>query len=192
MTRYQIKIYDGDLTDLTHEVASQIIAGAGEAVVGQSGAPDPGTLYPAVFDTCKEVLKAHTRGFHVCGCMAHCDRESVRTELASPYAPVPDLAKMDYRDPRIHRYVLSIDVPLVDFVRVLEVKVLHSVASHAAVKNWHRLLFPIIRTAVETTLGKYLYHSPCCNRGEYLCEIGTCTEFDPWERVRPKAVPDRH
>lgn len=48
------------------------------------------------------------------------------------------------------------------------------------------MLFPVVRNAVEPLLGKHLAYSPSCNRGEYLCQVGVCTEFDPWERVEPK------
>lgn len=182
--RYQLKVLDANLTDLVHEIATHVVA---QAVCAVPGEIQGIKLYPWVFQECKSVLKNYVRGFHVCGCRPHCDQESQRTELADAAAPAQDLGRVSYRSPRINRYVLMLDIPLKEFAKEFEVGILKAVAQHTPVKNWHGKLFPLIRDAVEKTFGKYLYYSPACNRGEYLCETGTCTAFDPWEQVQPKA-----
>lgn len=186
MTRYQIKIPGGDLTDLLHEIALNAVS----HVVVTAGAVEPTAqlrseaLYPAVFEACKGVMKKYVRGFHVCGCRPHCDLESILTELAAPDAPSP---RLDPKSPPAGRYVLSLDIPLKEFTKQLETSVVKAVAENTSVHNWHKLLFPVVRNSIEPTLGKYVSYSPGCNRGEYICAVGVCTEFDPWERVAPKA-----
>lgn len=183
MTRYQIKIVDADLTDLVDEIATRVLA--------QSIAPPPAdprsmAAFPDVFETCKGLLKEHVRGFHVCGCLAHCDVESGRTELAKPFEPPQNISRLDWRSPWIRRYVLSLEIPLKEFTRELEVRILRAIAEHLGEAPWRGHLFTIIREAVEGTLGKYLYYSPSCNREEFMCEVGVCTEFDPWQHVQPQ------
>lgn len=180
MTRYQIRIVDAGLSDLVHEIALQI---TGQAV--SAGGPDVKArdLYPAVFAACKGTLQACVRGFHVCGCARHCDAEGQKTELAPPGA---DASKDAPR--RMRRYILSIDVPLRKFAQDVEFKILRAVAEHSPVKNWRRKLFPIVRKVVEPVLGRALVYSPACNRDEFICQAGACTEFDPWEKVEPRVV----
>lgn len=179
MTNYQIKIVDEDLTDFVHEITAQVTAR-----VVSAGGPEVKAreVYPAVFAAAKEALRACVRGFHVCGCARHCDAESEGTELGTGES----VGRLDAK--RVHRYVLSIEVPLAAFARDVEFKILKAVADHAPIKNWHGRLFPIVRHVVEPLLGRHLYFSPACNRGEYLCEVGACTEFDPWAGVAPKEV----
>lgn len=191
MTRYQIKLFDTDVTDLVHEIASQALARASQGAGDEAQSPDLATVYPAVFEACKNQLRRHTRGFHACGCMPHCNLGSRPAELARSAGPPPDLHGVDPRDSRIHRYVLDLEVPLGRFIRDLEADIVRAVASHMPVKNWHGLLYPVIRDVVESTMGKYLYQSSCCGQ-MYLCEVGVCTEFDPWERVQPASVHGQH
>jgi hypothetical protein len=186
MTRYQIKVPGGHLTDLVHELATQSISHA----VVTAGVIEPNAkihaakLYPAVFRAARDVLKKYVKGFHVCGCRPHCDNESEPTELARPGGARP---RVMAKAPPLSRYVLSLEVPLKEFAKELETELIRAIAGLSAVKNWRKLLLPTIRDAVEPTLGRYLSYSPSCNRGEYLCTVGACTEFDPWEEIAPKA-----
>jgi hypothetical protein len=182
MTNYQIKIPDGHLTDLVHEITIGVVSrSVVTAAAIEPGAKIPSAqLYPSVFETCKSVLKRYVRGFHVCGCRPHCDRESQGTELGKPAVLT--------RNSTVARYVLSLEVPLKDFAKELEAELVKSVSRLIQLHNWHKLLFPVVREVVEPILGKYLSYSPTCNRGEYLCTVGACTEFDPWEDIQPRAL----
>ena len=174
MTRYQIKLADRDLTDLVQEVAEIVVAHVVEAaaIVEPKAEIRHDELLPAVYEACKAVLKKYVQGFHVCGCRPHCD-------LNTPEAP---------RGSRVNRYILSLDVPLTEFEKELEVEIIRAVASRTPVKNWKKLLLPVIRNVVEPTLGRYVHFSLTCNRGNYMCEVGVCTEFDPWERAQAAAT----
>jgi hypothetical protein len=183
MTRYQITVLDGDMTDVVHEIAVQVTA----RLVQISGeGTETAALYPAIFQAAKESLRPHVRGFHVCGCRPHCIEESAPTELAARGVPAQDLAAVHFRSPRIHRYVLILDIPLREFARDFEIAIMKAAASHSRVRNWKRSLFPAIRNIVEPILGRYLYFTPSCNRPNFICEVGVCTEFDPWDHVAPK------
>lgn len=181
MTRYQIKVPGGHLNDLIHEMTTQVISRA----VITAGVIDPQAhvrateLYPAVFESARDVLKKYVRGFHVCGCRPHCDNESQPTELAR--------GKVLTQAPPLMRYVLSLEIPLQEFAKELETEIIRAIAKLALVKNWRKLLLPAVRTAVEPILGRYLSYSPACNRGEFMCTVGACTEFDIWQTVAPKA-----
>lgn len=181
--RYQIKIVDADLRDLVHEIANAVCSWC---ALASRGAVSSLRLYPSVFEACKSSLQGRVRGFHVCGCRPHCDLESGPTELGKPLYAGRELLEVERGSGRVRRYVLLLDIPLKSFARDLEVRILRAVAEHAPVKNWRGLLFPVIREAVERVLSQHLYDSPTCNRGEYLCEVGVCTEFDPWTEVRPQ------
>ncbi|MBI4243941.1 MAG: hypothetical protein HY606_07620 [Planctomycetes bacterium] len=181
--RYQIKALDHDLTDIVHELTTQVVS---RVVVASSGQISDLALYPHVFEAGKKVLKKYVRGFHVCGCRMHCDLEAKLTEMAKDDSAERELKGIDFRSRRINRYVLFIDVLLSQFCKELEVAILREVAKHSPVKNWRGLLFPIIKNGVEQVLSKYIYYSLTCNRGEYICQVGTCTEFDPWTKIRPQ------
>lgn len=181
MTRYQIKIVNGDLTDMVVEIATQtaahVISLAGPAVRDLA-------VYPPIAAAVKTVLHRYVRGFHVCGCTRHCDEGSEPTELRDPRNPAPAVDQAVLRTTRVRRYVLNLEIPLSAFARELEVEVMRAVAhSLPDVRNWHGLLFPVIRQTIEPIVGKYVYYTPTCNQGQYICEIGACTEFDPWHRV---------
>ncbi len=182
MTRYQIKVPDGDLTDLVHELTHRIISRATSvaSIVETSPKTEHEKLYRDVFGACKTVLQRYVRGFHVCGCRPHCDAESAATDLRSTAKARPGTT--------VARYVLSLEVPLAEFAKEIEVEAIRAVAGDIHVKNWKKLLLPIVKDAVEPTLGKYVSYSPTCNRGEYICTVGVCTEFDPWERIAPRPV----
>lgn len=183
MTRYQITVLDGDMTDVVHEIAVQVVA----QLVRISGeGTESSALYPAIFAACKDSLRPHVRGFHVCGCRPHCIEGTELTELACAGVPPQNLAVAHYRSTRVHRYVLTLDIPLRLFARDLEVAIMKAAASHSRVRNWKRSLFPAIRNIVEPILGRYLYFTPSCNRPNFICEVGVCTEFDPWDHVAPK------
>jgi hypothetical protein len=180
MTNYQIKISGGTLADLVHEIAARTMS---QAVV-TAGALDPSVridaarLYPGLFAACKEALRPYVRGFHVCGCRPHCDLESQSTELGRAAAVTGSVS----------RYVLSLDIPLKEFAKDLEARMTRVVAGVIPLANWRKLLFPVIRDVIQPTLGRHLTWSPTCNRGEYLCTVGACTEYDPWATVEPRAA----
>ncbi len=181
MPRYQIKIVDAGLVELVDGMASRILERASQA----SGVDLRSTeLHDAVFYACRDALQTCVRGFHVCGCMTHCDEESRSTHLSKDSPVFADVAKIG-RSRRIRRYVLSLDVRLVDFVKGLQVVIARAIAAAGLVRDWGGTLGPVIQEVVESSLGPHIFFSPACNRGEYLCTVGTCTEFDPWEEVRP-------
>src|SRR3990170_3493677 len=134
MTQYQIKVLDKDLTDLVHELSTQIVS---QVVVISKKQIEDMKLYPAVFKASKEVLKRYVHGFHVCGCRPHCDLEAQSTELQNPDMPKQNFGGVNFRSPRIKRYVLSIDVTLKKFTKELEIEVLKNIAKNSKVKNWH-------------------------------------------------------
>ncbi len=182
-TRYQIKIVDADLVDLVHEVTIEVLLSANAVAGREVRSPDS---YNAVFAAIRRVLQKYVRGFHVCGCATHCEEESEPT-IYSEGSPVGVEVKALGKTRRIRRYVLSIELPLTEFMKEMEVEIVRGLASHASVRDWHGLIGPKVRDIVETGLGKHIFYNPGCNRGEYICEVGSCTEFDPWESVRPDA-----
>lgn len=190
MSRYQIKILDGDLTDLIHELATRVTTQRKKG--DYDGAA--GAAYCAVFDALKATLKPYVRGFHVCGCRIHCDRESKPTELRAPGGEGQWHESEGYDSPRvhpsrIHRFVLTLDVPLRRFIHELEVATFRVLeADPIAGAAPRREVFRMIRDNVARVFGKYLYYCPECNREAYLCVVGECTEFDPWRSVAPRTA----
>jgi hypothetical protein len=180
--RYQIKVLDGDLLDIVHELATQVCAGV---VTAAEGRIRNLRLYPAVFAACRDYLRARVRAFHVCGCAIHCSDRTARTELAS--ADEQPLSDVDPRSPRIRRYVIDLDVPVVEFARELERLVLAAVSRAVVLQTADGKLREAIQEAVEPVLGRYLYSSQGCNEENFLCRLRECTQYDPWERVLPKA-----
>lgn len=181
MPRYQIKIVDASLVELLDGMASRALDRASAAAGRHLDTPE---LHDAVFFACRDALKTCVRGFHVCGCMAHCDEES-RPTAFSKDSPIPAEVSRIGRSRRIRRYILSLDVRLVDFVKDLEIRIAREIATRTGVRDWGGTLGPAIRGVVETGLGPHVFFSPACNRGEYICTVGACTEFDPWEEIRP-------
>lgn len=182
MPRYQIKIVDGSLADVLDGMAAQALDRASAAAGLDLRSPE---LHDEVFFACKAALGACVRGFHVCGCMDHCDEESRATTLSKESTVADEVARIG-RSRRVRRYILSLDVRLGDFVKDLQVRIVRAIAERATVRDWGGTLGPAIQQVVEASLGPHLFFSPACNRGEYICTVGTCTEFDPWEEIRPR------
>ncbi len=182
MPRYQIKIVDASLVDLLDGMASQALDRASAAAGVDLRSQE---LHDEIFFACRGALQACVRGFHVCGCMDHCDEESRGTPLSKDSPVAAEVARIG-RSRRIRRYILSVDVRLVDFVKDLQVRIVRAIAARATVRDWGGALGPAIQQVVETSLGPHLFFSPACNRGEYICTVGTCTEFDPWEEIQPR------
>ena len=193
MMRYQIKIVDAHLVDLVDEIVTRSLKAA---VASGKGVYRDREAYPAVFEACKAFLKGTVRGFHVCGCVAHCDAASGPTELADPSDPPRGACGLDHRSSRIRRYVLLLDIPLRTFARDLAVRILRAIPAYADPGDRKlRHLYPEVLETVGKVLGKYLQFSPECNREQYLCEVGVRTEFDAWEAVQPRGDrrwPGRH
>ncbi len=179
-TRYQIKVIDADLVDLVHEITVEVLLSANAVAGKEVRSPDS---YNAVFNAIRQVLQKYVRGFHVCGCMSHCEDESEETAYSSG-SPVTAEVKKLGKTRRIRRYVLSLDVQLSEFMRELEVEIVRGLAAHSTVKDWHGLIGPSVRDIVEKGFGKHIFYNPGCNRGEYICQVGVCTEYDPWEMIR--------
>ena len=181
--RYQIRVLDGDLIDIVQEIATQV---SSQVVAAASGQVKNFWIYPKVFGAVKEQLKGRVRAFHVCGCAQHCNESVTVTELSDPTYDAQDFSKVDLRSKRVHRYVLELDVSLSDFAEALEAHIVDVVRCETKLAAWHVPLFNAIKNAVEPVLGRYLYYSDGCNQENFLCEVGACTEFDPWERVALK------
>lgn len=188
MSRYQIKVLDGDLSDLIHELSLRATGPAEGVVLSRPGLRES---YVEVFSAVKAVLQKHVRGFHVCGCSKHCDLESRPSEMRTPAAAPQSFEGLPVgsfliHPSRIHRYVLSLEVPLREFAKELEVAIFRILERHPEAGRSRKVLFRWIRENVLVVLGKYVYCCPQCNRGDDLCEIGVCTEFDPWKAVAPR------
>lgn len=181
--RYQIRVLDGDLIDVVQEIATQVTS---QVVAAAGGQVRDFRIYPKVFAAVKGELKGSVRAFHVCGCATHCSEAVVATELADPQYHAQDFKRVDPRSNRIRRYVLELDVALADFAETLESRLVDLVRAETKLSAWHVPLLNAIRTAVEPVLGRYIYYSEGCNQENFLCEVGVCTEFDPWERVALK------
>lgn len=190
MSRYQIKVLDGDLSDLVHELSMRVTRRSEHPV---REAPEKAVTYADVFRAVREVLKGFVRGFHVCGCSRHCDLGSRPTELRATHHSKQAFERlpidsMRIHPSRVHRYVLALDIPLREFVKRVEVAVFQTMERHPEEGRSRAVLFRWIREHVLLVLGKYLYFCPECNSGSDLCELGVCTEFDPWEGVEPRQV----
>ncbi len=183
MPRYQIKIVDTSLVELLDQLAARALDRASEASKVDLRSPE---LHSDVFFACRDALKECVRGFHVCGCMDHCDEESRTTPLSTGSPVLEQVAQIGPRNRRVRRYVLSLDVRLVDFVKDVQVRIVRAIAARTTVKDWGGQLGPAIQQVVQDGLGPHIFFSPACNRGEYICTVGVCTEFDPWEDIVPR------
>lgn len=181
--RYQIRILDGDLIDMVQEMTTQI---SSQVVAAAAGQVRDFRIYPKVFAAVKQHMKGCVRAFHVCGCAQHCSEAVYATELSDPQYYPQDFSKVDPRSKRVHRYVLEMDVALSDFAESLESHIVDVVRAETKLSAWHVPLLNAIKNAVEPVLGRYLYYSEGCNQENFLCEVGACTEYDPWERVALK------
>ncbi|MBI4243942.1 MAG: hypothetical protein HY606_07625 [Planctomycetes bacterium] len=177
--RHQIQVINRDLRELIQELT--------ERLLGIISVDRRHRIYSVlsshIFNQCKKIISRYVRGMHVCGCQRHCELRFLTTGVDGSLNLRP-ISKHRLSHSKLHGYIYCFDIPSDSFVRHLQKLFMFDLASQTQITlNPEQLNF-VISNIVKSIFTRYDYFSPVCNKGLYICEVGSCIDFDPLTRIK--------